>query len=293
VCGQFIGPRRVAGELISSSAVVLDCDKPGATRESLLAALDALGCAYLAATSTSHGVDGQARYRVVLPLAQPASPEQYKVLWANLAARLPGVDPGAKDPTRLNYLPKVPRGASGHEVIVRDDRPWLTELAAIPAPAPSQLGAAFLPPRGAVAAENDALIIQRQPVTRTELTRALADYAKFDVSDYDSWREVGAIIHHETGGGDDGLELFIEYSRCLSGFYAGAEAGEKGCVRKWASFGRSGAKPVTFGTLFYKLKTLRATRDLSTPQNPQKKYCVGELSRTEETAARCAKCVQE
>jgi Primase C terminal 2 (PriCT-2) len=78
------------------------------------------------------------------------------------------------------------------------------------------------------------------------------------------------IIHHETGGSNVGLKMFIAYSRCLSGFYDGAEAGEEECIRKWASFGRSGAKPVTFGTLIHKLTTLRATRDLCTPQNPQK-----------------------
>jgi Primase C terminal 2 (PriCT-2)/Bifunctional DNA primase/polymerase, N-terminal len=168
---------------------------------------------------------------------------------------------------------------------------WGTGAAPVQ-PAPSQLGAAFLPPRGVIAADNDALIIQRQPATRAELTRALADYAEFDVGDYESWREAGAIIHHETAGSADGLELFIEYSRCLSGFYAGVEAGEKGCRTKWRSFGRSGAKPVTFGTLIYKLTTLRATRGLCTPQNPQKKYCAKELSRTAETAARCARRAQ-
>jgi hypothetical protein len=127
-------------------------------------------------------------------------------------------------------------------------------------PAPSQLGGAFLPPRGVVAAENDALITQRQPATRAELLRALADLAEYDQGDYDSWREVGQIIHHETGGSNEGLEIFIKYSRCLSGFNAGADAGEEGCRAKWRSFGRSGAKPVTFGTLIHKLTTLRATR---------------------------------
>jgi len=137
-------------------------------------------------------------------------------------------------------------------------------------PAPSQLSAAFLPSRGAVAAENDALITQRQPVTKEELLRTLADYVEYDQGDYDNWRTVGAILHHETNGSDDGLEMFVAYSRCLSGFYAGAEAGEKGCRTKWRSFGRSGAKPVTFGTLIYKLTTLRG---LSTPQNFQKIKC--------------------
>jgi hypothetical protein len=137
------------------------------------------------------------------------------------------------------------------------------------APAQSVPQVAALPPRAGIAAENDALITQRQPATRAELTRALADYAEFDVGDYDSWREVGQIIHHETGGGDDGLELFIKYSRCLSGFYAGAEAGEEGCRAKWRSFGRSGAKPVGFGTLIYKLTMLRATHSAEGGHAPE------------------------
>jgi len=133
---------------------------------------------------------------------------------------------------------------------------------AIPAPG-SSLGAAFSKPGpgcdGAMV-DNDALKTQRAPVTMAELKRALADYAEFDAGDYDSWREVGAVIHHETGGSDAGLDLFIKYSRCLSGFYAGAEAGEQGCDAKWRSFGRSRAKPVTFGTLVHRLTALKATR---------------------------------
>src|SRR5262249_24355646 len=130
------------------------------------------------------------------------------------------------------------------------------------APTPS-LGAAFSAPGQGfnnALVDNDALKTQRTPVGMAELTRVLADYAEFNASDYDSWREVGAIIHHETGGSDAGLGLFIRYSRCLSGFYAGAEAGEEGCRAKWRSFGRSGAKPVTFGTLIHKLTILRTAR---------------------------------
>jgi putative DNA primase/helicase len=125
-------------------------------------------------------------------------------------------------------------------------------------PALPQLGAEFLPRRGVVATENDALITRRPRATRAELLRALADLAECDRGDYDSWREVGQIIHHETGGSDEGLEIFIKYSRCLSGFYTGAEAGDEGCRAKWRSFGRSGAKPVTFGTLMHRLTRLRS-----------------------------------
>jgi putative DNA primase/helicase len=132
-----------------------------------------------------------------------------------------------------------------------------------PAPAQPALLGGMLPPRGVVAAENDALITRRQPATRAELIGALADLAEYDQSAYDAWREIGQIIHHQTGGSDEGLEIFIRYSRCLSGFYTGAEAGEEGCRAKWRSFGRSDARPVTFGTLVHRLTALRATRGRS------------------------------
>jgi putative DNA primase/helicase len=133
---------------------------------------------------------------------------------------------------------------------------WGTGAAAAQ-PVPSQLGAAFVP-RGVGAAENDALITQRQPVTRAELTSALADLAEYDLSAWDSWVRVGAAIHHETGGSDDGLELFIKYSRALSGFYMGTAPGEKGCVTRWLSFGKGGHKPVTFGSLVHMVQQQRA-----------------------------------
>jgi hypothetical protein len=145
--------------------------------------------------------------------------------------------------------------------IIKQCAARLAQWADGPAPAApasrEQLDAALFPGRGVVATENDALIIQPQRATRAQLLRALADLAEYDQGDYDSWREVGQIIHHETRGSDEGLEIFIKYSRCLAGFYAGAEAGEEGCRAKWRSFGRSGAKPLTFGTLMHRIQMRR------------------------------------
>jgi len=130
------------------------------------------------------------------------------------------------------------------------------------------LGAAFRRPgpgfKGALA-DNEALKTKKTPVSMAQLARALADYSDFDASDYDSWLEAGAVIHHETGGTDAGLDLFIKYSRCLTGFYSGAEAGEEGCRAKWRSFGQSCASPVTFGTLVHRLAVLETTRRQEQP----------------------------
>ncbi len=149
-CGSFKGTRRRKEELTSCTAVALDVDQAPATRETLLTALDALGCAYVAATSTSHGVDGQARYRVVIPLAVPVSTERCKEIWGSLRARLPGVDSKAPDSARANYFPLAPIGAAGHEVICVDDRPWLN-ASSIQTPVP--LTAAEVPRAASAARE--------------------------------------------------------------------------------------------------------------------------------------------
>lgn len=253
VCGHFREDHRSTGNLISSTAVVLDCDKPGVTRETLLTALDRLGCAYIAATSTSHGIDGQARYRVVLPLDKPASPEQYKALWAHLATKVPGADPGAKDSVRANYLPKVPRGAHGHEVIVCDDRPWLAALPPAPAEAPAPQAFAKL----AALPGQGNLTVVRAPPPLHELLTTLVEYAEFDICGHADWVEVGQIIHHATNGSEEGLGAYIDYSRCLSNFDEGEFAGDEGCRRKWRTFGRGDHKPVTYATLCYRLKQLQ------------------------------------
>ena len=121
VCGAFEDNRRHKSAMQMCSAFVGDADQPGTTREKLLAALDALEVAYVVATSISHGIGGQARYRVVIPFKEPIAPERYAAVWQWFSQRLDGMlDPGAKDPTRLNFFPRVPRDAFGHEVIVHE-----------------------------------------------------------------------------------------------------------------------------------------------------------------------------
>lgn len=75
----------------------------------------------------------------------------------------------------------------------------------------------------------------------------------WDWTSYDSWREGGMRIHHETGGSAEGLALWDELS-ARSSSYGGFEV----CERKWESFHRSGggravtmwplAKKVGFGS---------------------------------------------
>jgi hypothetical protein len=125
VCASFNSNRRSRTSILECTAFVGDADQPGTNRATLLAALDALNCCYIVATSTSHGCEGQERYRVVIHLSTPISPDEYAELWKHINDRLGGtLDPGAKDPTRLSYMPRKPIDAPGHDVICVSDRPW-------------------------------------------------------------------------------------------------------------------------------------------------------------------------
>jgi P4 family phage/plasmid primase-like protien len=200
-CATFRGTRRLKNKVTSCTAVVLDADKPGMTREALIRALDSLGCAYIAATSTSHGIDGQARYRVIVPLATPVERARYKSLWLFLKERLPGIDPDAKDATRLNYLPRIPQGATGHEVVVVDSRPWF-DAASVPAGAPASKATAL----------NES---KRAPVELTaeqlaDLKGALAHLARDKAAGkYGFWAEVGLGL---LTLGEVGRALWLDFS---------------------------------------------------------------------------------
>jgi hypothetical protein len=187
VCASFKSTTRNKSELDLCTAIVGDADQPGTTREKLVARLDALNVSYLVVTSTSHGCGGQARYRVVLPLATPIPAERYRSAWESINAHLGSMlDPNAKDPTRLSYMPRIPTGAAGHEVIVRDDRQWLdaSTLAEIEPPA-SETAPEVTP----VTNDSEALTTISDDDLK-QLNSAL-DFMRDKVADNGTWSEIG------------------------------------------------------------------------------------------------------
>lgn len=128
---------------------------------------------------------------------------------------------------------------------------WGTATKAAPAADP-------LPVRDAIVDNSDLSGgMEHAPPTRLEMLEDLVDLAEYDAGDHDSWMRAGAALHHETGGSNEGLDIFIAYSRCLSNHDVGEQSGEAGCALKWNSFGRSHGKPTTWGTIKYQLKALR------------------------------------
>lgn len=86
----------------------------------------------------------------------------------------------------------------------------------------------------------------RRPVgLKLSEIKEIFERSAWDWDSYDSWREGGMRIHHETGGSAEGLALWDELSS-TSAAYGGFEV----CERKWASFHRSeGGRAVTMWPL--------------------------------------------
>lgn len=219
VGASFKSATRKLKEIDQCTAIVLDADQPGTTREKLLAGLNALNVSYLIATSTSHGCGGQARYRVVIPLATPIPASRYTSAWESINAHLGGMlDANAKDPTRLNYMPRIPTGATGHEVIVCDGRPWLdaSALAEIEQPATDAAPAA-----AATAADDPEALTAISDDDWKQVGEALK-FMRDKVADNSTWSECGySLLSLQSTR--PVRELWYQFSRKAVGYGSGAE----------------------------------------------------------------------
>jgi P4 family phage/plasmid primase-like protien len=209
-CATFKGTQRDIAHLETCSAIVGDADEPPTTREALIASLDALGCSYILATSTSHGCGGQDRYRVIVPLSKPIEPSRYEAGWTRVHKKLNGmISTDAKDASRLNYMPRTPKGATGHEVIVVDDRPWLD--AEVVAPSAENTGKSAAP--------------AERPQPRGYSIEQIREDLRWVAvpADEVSWAAIMRGVCHETRGSEQGLNAIDEWSRSDPATYGGRE----------------------------------------------------------------------
>jgi len=240
VCATFKTNKRNARDLLTCTAFVGDADQSGTTRQRLLAALDTLEVAYVVSTSTSHGCGGQERFRVVIPFATPIASEHYPAVWEWFSKRLNGMlDPGAKDPTRLNFLPRCPNGATGHEVLIRDDVTWFDPLNVI------QITEGASKEAETVAPPLARQLQRRSGWTIEQLRRFIFTYCDPSAEE-PKWRRVIRMLHFETNGSSEGLTLADEWSKRASN-YTGIES----INAKWISpsWNDPNTPAITIGTL--------------------------------------------
>ncbi|RVT84560.1 hypothetical protein DXV76_12865 [Rhodobacteraceae bacterium CCMM004] len=81
----------------------------------------------------------------------------------------------------------------------------------------------------------------REPVDLARIQSALSFVDDFDGRH--TWLRVGAALHHEFDGNEDGFEIWCEWSEQSAKFNLRDQK------RTWKSFGKSRAKPVTIGTI--------------------------------------------
>lgn len=79
-------------------------------------------------------------------------------------------------------------------------------------------------------------------ITVQDLREMLKFYS--DSNDYETWIHVGMALHHSTQGGDDGYQLWRDWSSTSEKY------NEAGMPKKWHSFGKS-HNPITLGSLIH------------------------------------------
>lgn len=126
VGGELLGEARRNGNAGPRHLVTLDADsiRPGGT-QAVLTAVDSLGCAY-AVYSTRKHEPAAPRLRIILPLDEPCSADEYEPI-ARKAASFLGMDlfdPTTFEPVRLMYWPGCSRDSE--YVFLYGDKPFLS-----------------------------------------------------------------------------------------------------------------------------------------------------------------------
>ncbi len=104
-------------------------------------------------------------------------------------------------------------------------------------------------------ADDNPFFHQRPVVDLTieQIEAHLADMPDAEV--YDTWVRVGAALHHQFGGSDEGKELWDTWSAMAANYDADA------IDEKWASFGHYVGTPITFAYVLKFAKEAREQRE--------------------------------
>lgn len=109
---------------------------------------------------------------------------------------------------------------------------------------------------GQVHEVDDNPFFHQRPVvdlTIEQIEEHLADMPDAEV--YDTWVRVGAALHHQFGGSDEGKELWDTWSSTAANYDADA------IDEKWASFGHYHGTPITFAYVLKFAKEAREKRE--------------------------------
>ncbi|UWQ10232.1 PriCT-2 domain-containing protein [Aliiroseovarius crassostreae] len=211
-----------------------DYDAGTMTPEAARDALKKAGVAGLVYTTPSHSPDAP-RWRVLAPFSGPLPPEARE----DLMARLNGILGGALDPASFtlsqSYYAGNVEGGTPVVTFLVDGQP--IDMVDGLAPIYKDGGSVKRERR---AASGEGLALQH---VREALLTIPNDASNPDAAERLWWLHMGMALHHATGGSEDGLALFHEWSERHPSYDSDETA------EVWDSFGGGGKNPRTFATI--------------------------------------------
>lgn len=216
--------------------------------------------AFVAYSTYSHTADTP-KIRVVIPLSQPVTAVEYRVLAEKFVGGW-GVkcDPCSFKPNQLMYMPRCKFGELGNAWTMKVDGLCLDVDAFLaPSATADKVGSVHSTPISAdfdlvddinddVAIEGLMLAVASQPldISDYEVSVYLDAYPALG-SDYHDWLGVGMSLHHQYSGGLEGFERWYEWSN----IGAVVDLEDRGdLLRKYNGFGGR-SKPRTFASVIH------------------------------------------
>lgn len=239
VGGHFTGTDRKEDQMVGRSLLTLDADETGMTLDEIELQLTmVLDCTFAAYTTYSHS-DGKPKIRIVMPLSREVTPDEYRQLSRSVGDAL-GIplDACSYKPNQVMYMPSCPDVS-------------LSWAMAMDNGGPLQVDGYALTEKTVQTGTGDDLddAISEQPLDLTDdqVKNYLRAYPATSL-EYNEWVQVGAALHHQYQGNQDGLKLWAQWSK------ADTERYDKNVMAtKWRSFGNS-IRKTTFASIIYHVK---------------------------------------
>jgi hypothetical protein len=213
-----------------------DYDKGQMTPEAARDALEKAGVAGLVYTTPSHSPDAP-RWRVLAPFSGPLPPEAREDLMARLNGILGGTLDKASFTLSQSYYGGNVEGGTPVETFLVDGEAIDTVDGLPPI---YKDGESVKRERRAASGEGEGLALKH---VREALLTIPNDASNPDAAEREWWLQMGMALHHATGGSDDGLALFHEWSERHPSY------GPDETETVWHSFGGGAKNPRTFATI--------------------------------------------
>ena len=241
VGGYFSGTRRKEADLKAMTVLSLDIDKVPLTVDDIeLSLLMDIGGAFAAYSTYSHGIDDRSSVRVVMPLSREVTPDEYRRLSRAVGDEISlPLDQCSFKPNQAMFTPTC-ADLSVAWSMVQDGAPVDVDyyLQSLPVVVD-----------GGDAVDDLEAMLAEAPLDlgQVEIDGYLSAYPATS-TDYSQWVMVGAALHHQFGGSDDGRVLWDRWSAEDADRYDASSI-----AAKWRSFGQS-TSVVTFASVIYAAK---------------------------------------